>query len=184
MSKKDRVNKSNFAAGYTGDLATPIEPDVVGSLRRSESESEFTRGLTKRVGLKFKELFDWYGIDPNGPDAGMHLALKLAVAHVPGMQFSRRPRNRGRKRTWKAGLGKELQRDVAALQQAKKLNNKQAIAELHKEKRWRVYSIANLITRHREARNDRRHSTEFLPLSKLRELFEVVKTDENSSDQN
>jgi hypothetical protein len=182
MSKKDRANKSNFAAGYTGDLATPIDPDVVGSL--GQSEIEFTRRLTKQVGLKFAKLFDWYAIDPNGPDAGMRLALKLAMAHVPGMQFSRKPCNRGRKRTWKDGLGSELARDVTALQQAKKLNYKQAIAELQKEKRWQVYSIANLITRHREARNDRQHLTEFLPLSKLGELFKVAKTDENSSDQN
>ena len=107
---------------------------------------------TKQLGLKFNKLFDWYRIDPNGPDAGMHLALKLAMAHVPGMQFRVEHRKRGRKPTWKDGLGSELVRDVAALQQAKKLNHKQAIAALHKEKRWRAYSIANLITRHREAR--------------------------------
>jgi hypothetical protein len=182
MSKKSQGNKSNFAESYTGDLATPIEPDVVGYL--GQSEAEFTRRLTRQLGRKFNKLFHWYEIDPNGPDAGIHLALKLAMAHVPGMQFSRKPRKRGRKRTWKDGLGSELVRDVAALQQAKNLNHKQAIAELHKEKRWKAYSISNLITRHREARNDRRRLTEFLPLSKLGELFEMAKTDENSSDQN
>jgi hypothetical protein len=182
MSKKSRANKSNFADSYTGDLATPIEPDVVGYL--GYSETEFTRQLTKQLGLKFNKLFDWYGIDPNAPDAGMHLALKLAMAHVPGMQFNRKPRKRGRKRTWKGGLGSELVRHVAALQQAKKLNHKQAIEELHKEKRWRAYSIPNLITRHREARNDRRRLTDFLSLSKLGELFEMAKADENSRDPN
>lgn len=182
MSKKGRANKPNFADSYTGDLATPIEPDVVAYL--GQSDAEVRRQLTKQVGLKFNKLFDWYRIDPNGPDAGMHLAVKLAMAHVPGMQFRRKPHKRGRKRTWKGGLGSELVRDVAALQQAKKLNHKQAIAELHEEKRWKAYSISNLITRHREARNDRRRSTELLPLSKLGELFEMAKTDENSSNQN
>jgi hypothetical protein len=182
MSKKSRGNKSNFADSYTGDLATPIEPDVVGYL--GQSEAEFTRRLIEQLGLKFNKLFDWYAIDPNAPDAWMKLALKLAVAHVPSMQFRREPRKRGRKRTWKGGLDSELVRDVAALQQAKKLNYKQAIAELHEQKRWRHYSISNLITRHREARNDRRRLTDFLPLSKLGELFEMAKADENSNDPN
>ena len=178
MSRKSRGRKSN-SADYTGDLATPIEPDFV----RGENEAEVKRRLVEQVALKLNKLFEWYRIDPNGPDAGMHLALKLAFAHVPGMQFRVEHRKRGRKPTWKDGLGSELVRDVAALQQAKKLNHKQAIAALHKEKRWRAYSIANLITRHREAR--RRRSTEqFSPLSKLRELFEMAKTDENSNIQN
>jgi len=84
-------------------------------------------------------------------------------------------------------LGSELVRDVAALQQTKKLNHKQAIAELHKEKPWRAYTIPNLITRHREARKDRRRLTEQLlgsPLWKLGAMFGRGRTDENSSDQN
>ena len=181
MSKKSRATKSNFAESYTGDLATPIEPDFVGS--RGQSGTEFTRRLTEQLGVKFSKLFDWYGIDLKEPTAGARLALMLAMAHVPGMQFSGKPHKRGRKRTWKGGLGSELVRDVAALQQTKKLNHKQAITELQKEKRWRAYSIANLITRHRAARNDWR-LREYVPLSTLGELLKMAKTDENSSDQN
>jgi hypothetical protein len=187
MSRKNRANKSNFTERYTGDLATPIcEPmaAVVGG--PGESEAEAMRRIAEQLGLKLNKLFDWYAIDPAGPDAGMYLALKLGMAHVPGMQVRHELRRRGRKRTWKDGLGSELVRDVAALQQAKKLNYKQAITELkkNKEKPWWAYSIPNLITRHRQARNDRPRLTEFLPLSKLRELFEMAKTDENSSVQN
>jgi hypothetical protein len=188
MSKKRRTNNPNLADGYTGDLATPIEPaGVFGS--PDESEDEVKRRLVEQLALKSNKLFEWYGIDPNGPDAWMNLALKLAVAHVPGMQIRHEPRKRGRKRTWKDGLGSELIRDVAALQQTKKLNHKQAIAELQKDKKkpWRVYTTANLITRHREARKSGRRLTEQLlasPLWKLGAMFGKGRTDENSSDQN
>ena len=68
----------------------------------------------------------------------MFLALKLAMAHVPGMQIRCEPRKRGKKPSWKNGLGIELVRDVAALRKSKKVTYQQAIAELrmNKEKPW------------------------------------------------
>lgn len=191
MSRKSRANKSNFADRYTGDLATPIyEP--VGAL--GESDAEAMRRIAEQLGLKLNKLFDLYAIDPAAPDAGMYLALKLAMAHVPGMQVRHElRRRRGRKRTWKDGLGSELVRDVTALQQTKKLNHKQAIAELkkNKEKPWRAYTLPNLITRHREARKLEQHHRRRLaeqlmasPLWKLGAMFGMGRTDENSSDQN
>jgi hypothetical protein len=192
MSRKNRANKSNFTERYTGDLATPIyEPvaAVVGG--PGESEAEAMRRIAEQLGLKLNKLFDWYAIDPAGPDAGMYLALKLGMAHVPGMQVRHELRRlRGRKRTWKDGLGSELVRDVAALQQTKKMNYKQAIAELkkNKEKPWRAYTLPNLIARHREARKvEQRHRRRLAvasPLWKLGAMFGMGRTDENSSDQN
>src|SRR5258706_6885147 len=139
----------NEGHGFHGELATPIyEPvagAVVGGLGGSKADAE-RRAFDQRV-LKMEKLFEWYSIDPDEPDAGMWLAVELALAHVPGMQVRHEPRKlRGRKRSWKDGLGIELVRDVDALRQTKKINYEQAIKELRrdKEKPWRAYSLPNL----------------------------------------
>ena len=135
MSKKSRANKSTFPGRYTGELATPIYEPVaggVGGLGGSKAEAE-RRAFEQRI-LKMEKLFDWYSIDPDEPDAGMCLAVKLALAHVPGMQVRHELRKRrGRKRSWKDGLGIELVRDVDALRQTKKMNYEQAIDGASKE---------------------------------------------------
>ena len=103
MSKKSRANKSTFPGRYTGELATPIyEPvaGVVGGLGGSKAEAE-RRASEQRV-LKMEKLFDWYSIDPDDPDAGMCLAVKLALAHVQGMQV----RHEFRKRADESRAGK------------------------------------------------------------------------------
>ena len=195
MNKKSRTNKSTFPGRYTGELATPIyEPvaGVVGGLGGSNAEAD-RRASEQRI-VKMEKLFDWYSIDPDEPDAGMCLAVKLALAHVPGMQVRHELRKRrGRKPSWKDGLGIELVRDVDALQQAKKMNYAQAIDELreNEEKPWRAYSLANLITRHREARKVEQHRRRFAeqlkssPISQaMGAVFGMGLTDENSSDQN
>ena len=194
MSKRSRANKSTFPGRYTGELATPIYEPVaggVGGLGVSKAEVE-RRTVEKRI-LKMEKLFDWYSIDPDEPDAGMYLAARLALAHVPGMQVRHELRKRGRKPSWKDGLGIELVRDVAAPQQTKKMNYEQAIQELRKNKKkpWRNYSLPNLITRHREARKveqrRRRFAEQFKasPISQaMGTVFGVGLTDENSSDQN
>ncbi len=69
----------------------------------------------------------------------MNLASTTCIGPRAWNAISSRAQQAGRKRTWKAGLGDELIHDVAALQQAKKLNLKQAIAELHEKNRWRAY---------------------------------------------
>ena len=121
ISKKSRA-KATFPGRYTGELATPIYEPVaggVGGLGGSKAEAE-RRASEQRI-LKMEKLFDWYSIDPDEPDAGMCLAVKLASAHVPGMQVRHKLRKlRGRKRSWKDGLGIKLVRDVGALQQPKK----------------------------------------------------------------
>ncbi len=193
MSEKSRADKPPLPGGYTGELATPIyEPEAggVGGLGGSKAEAE-RRTVEQRI-LKMEKLFDWYSIGSDEPDAGMCLAVKLALAHVPGMQVCHELRKRGRKRSWKDGLGIELVRDVDALRQAKKMTYEQAIEELQKNKKpWGTYTLANLITRHREARKveqRRRRLAEQLKASPVSQamgaVFGVGLTDENSSDQN
>lgn len=191
MGKKSRANKSTFPGSYTGELAIPIYEPVaggVGGLGGSKSETE--RRIFEQLVLKMEKLFDWYAIGPDEPDAGMCLAVKLALAHVPGMQVRHELRKkRGRRRSWKDGLGTELVRDVDALRQTRKMNDEQAIAEILKKERWRTYTQANLITRHREARKveqHRRRLAEQLKASPLSQamgaVFGMGLTDENSSD--
>ncbi|MET4240778.1 hypothetical protein [Bradyrhizobium sp. RT10b] len=192
MSKKSRAKQSTFEREYTGELATPIyEPSAggVGGLGGSKAEAE-RRIFEQRV-LRIEKLFDWYSIDPDAPDAGMRLAVELALAHVPGMQVRRELRKRGRKPSWKDGLGIELVRDVAELQRTKRLNDEKAIKELHKKKRWSAFTVPNLITRHREARKVEQRRLRLAqqlkasPVSQaMGAVFGVGLTDENSDDQN
>jgi hypothetical protein len=188
MGKKNGATKSTSPRRYTGELATPIyEPVAVGG------EAEAKRRAVERQILKIDMLFDWYSIGPDEPDAAALLAVKLAEAHVPGMRVLREaPKLRGRKRTWKDGLWLELVRDVDALPPDKKLNFEQAIGELRKdkEKPWRTYTKANLITRYREARKleqRRRRIAELLMRRRFQAMGAILgmgPTDENSSDEN
>ena len=185
MSKKSRTAKSTFPARYTGELATPIYEPVGGSKPEAER-----RAFEQRL-LKMDQLFDWYSIDPGEPDAWIYLAVRLASEHVPGMRVHHK--RRGRKRTWKDGLGPELVRDVDALRQTKKMTYEQAIEELRKNKKkpWLTYSLPNLITRHREARRveqNRQRLSKQLKASPISQAMGTVLgmglTDENSGDQN
>jgi hypothetical protein len=84
--------------------------------------------------------------------------MSLAAAHVPGLQFANRPK-RGRKPTWKTGLGDEktgrgdeLVRDVEDVKSRTGKGTKEAIAELLKEPKWKTYTPQSLGARYREAR--------------------------------
>jgi hypothetical protein len=194
MKTKKGANKP----AYSEELATPIYepvPDVDGDLSAIEAEAE-RRVFEQRV-LKMEKLFDWYSIDPDDPDPGMVLAVKLALAHVPGMRVLQEPqKRRGRKRTWKDGLDRELLRDVDALRQTEKLNYEGAIEKLRKDKkkRWGSYTQANLIARHRDARTVEQHRqylAEQLKTSPISQAMGAVfrvgpfsKTAKNSSDEN
>src|SRR4029453_11907858 len=93
---------------YTGELADPIyEP----------SGESLAERVIEKWNSKIGFLFDWYEIDSDAPNAWRLLALNLAVDHVPGMKFinEEAKRKRGRKKSWKAGLGAQLVREVEAL---------------------------------------------------------------------
>ena len=85
------------APNYTGALAQPIYP---------EDHYKFTGGLgqptwgpdraaiTKEQMERMRLLFKHYKIDPNDEHSWQELALSLAFAHVPGLQFANRPNGR------------------------------------------------------------------------------------------
>src|SRR5262249_19522695 len=106
----------------------------------------------KRAVEKMWLLFEHYKIDPSDEQSGLELAMSLALAHVPGLQFAKRPK-RGPKPTWKTGLGDELVRAVEDMKSRTGKSTKDAIAELKKEPMWECYSVENLGARYREWRH-------------------------------
>jgi hypothetical protein len=135
---------------YTGELAEPIyEP----------SRELLAERVLEKWSSKIGFLFDWYEIDSDASDAWRLLALNLAVAHVPGMRFiNEAKRKRGRKKSWKAGLGAQLVREVEALKTQQFGTYLEAIEALRRDKakHWHSFTKENLITRHREARKAER----------------------------
>jgi hypothetical protein len=155
MTTKPRARKPfDLSRRYTGELAEPIYEPILGllaELLRPEAE----RRAKERQTLKLKALFDWYQLDASAPNAWRSLALVLALVHVPGMQVVHDSKQRrGRKRSWQAGLGIELVRNVEAVQARGSMTTQDAIRQLRKDKAkgWHLYTEQNLITRHREAR--------------------------------
>ena len=146
------------ASEYAGALAKPIYPEdhykFTGGLGQATKEPDIVaireRGL-ENMGL----LFEHYEIDPNDEQRWLELAMSLAFAHVPGLQFANRPKP-GRKTTWKTGLGDELVRAVEDVQSPTGvgIKIKDALLKLHVDKlgRWKDYTVENLDVRYREAR--------------------------------
>jgi hypothetical protein len=157
MPKKAR-KKRPLASGvcYEGPLAEPIYGSAsggwIGSVTGRGAEPEdLLRG--ERM-LKLPALLKLYGIDEHSPNAWADLAWALACDHVPGMQaINQVSRKRGRKPTWKSGLGRELLDEVYALREKKKIGIKEALKELRgdKTKVWKKHPIDSLGPRYREA---------------------------------
>jgi hypothetical protein len=179
MAKRRKKRKANLGSQlctYTGELAKPISVPVVavgmlGDVQSVGGEAE------KRVKLqqakKLSLLFEWYGIDPEAEKSWCYLAIRLALAHVPGMRANFSSTNLRRPRSWKAGLAKFLLNDVETAiatkpKTQKKMGFEEAIAILRKDKtrEWSKFSKPNLVTRHREARAERRREQ--------RELLEML----------
>jgi hypothetical protein len=151
MTKKART-KGPLASGvcYEGPLAEPIYLPVTGVWLGAKAEDLVRE---ERI-LKLPLLLKLYGIDERAPNAWAELAWALACDHVPGMQASRRVRRkRGRKPSWKSGLGQELLREVDALRAEKKIGVKAALQDLQKDKAkgWTKYHLNSLGPRYREA---------------------------------
>lgn len=155
MGPTKRKRKAPASIGrYLGPLSEPIYEPIVGLLAEIMRPAAEKRARQQQF-LKLKALFVFYKIDETGPNAWRSLAIALALVHVPGMQIIHDlKKRRGRKRSWKAGLGIELVRDVEAVRAKRSINTEEAIRALMKDKAkaWHVYSEENLITRHREAR--------------------------------
>jgi hypothetical protein len=154
VATKRRAKPFGLSRKYTGELAEPIYEPIWGLLAEL-SRPEAERRALERQALKLQALFAWYQLDSTAPNAWKKLALFLAQVHVPGMEVIHEvKRRRGRKRSWKAGLGIELIRDVEAVQAKQRGTMQDAIRALLKDKKkgWHSYTEASLLTRHREAR--------------------------------
>jgi hypothetical protein len=135
---------------YKGPLAEPIYKSVLPEWFGARSEDLVRE---KRI-LKLPLLLKLYGIDERSPNAWADLAWALACDHVPGMQaIDQVSRKRGRKPSWKSGLGRELLREVDALRAKKKIGIEEALEQLRadKAKGWKKHPISSLGTRYREA---------------------------------
>jgi hypothetical protein len=166
-STKSRTRKPRI---YSGDLAKPIyvplvRPNVAGdSSNRQPTELDAHARYRKMAEArylqinKFLKLFEFYEIDSLNKLKWYQLALALAERHVPGFRvvYDVRPKT-GRRRTWKAGLGDDLVRDVEALTAKRKMTIEDAIKKLRTDSsKWRRYTVPNLITRDREARREQK----------------------------
>jgi hypothetical protein len=138
---------------FSGLLAEPISMPSSGGLLGHLDEEE---RRSHAFGQQFDKLFlllDHYGIDRKNKNCWIILSLCLGEEYVPGMRVESSPRSRpGRKRTWKAGMGFDLLRDVEAVRKEKKLQIGDAIDHLRKsDPKWARFTPQNLITRRREA---------------------------------
>jgi len=144
------------APNYTGALAEPIYVEDHYKVRGlGQAQEPDVAAISKRAVEKIWLLFKHYKIDPSDEQSWQELALSLAIAHVPGLQFANRPKP-GRKTTWKTGLGDELVRAVEDVQSPTGvgIKIKDALLKLHVDKlgRWKDYTVENLDVRYREAR--------------------------------
>jgi hypothetical protein len=143
------------APNYTGALAQPIYQEdhykLTGPLGQPNWKLD-KDAIKKRAAEKVRLLYKHYKIDPSDEQRWQKLALRLALAHVRGLQFANRPK-RGRKSTWKTtGLGDELVRAVEDVKSRTGKGTKEAIAELLKEPKWKNHSPQNLEARYWETR--------------------------------
>jgi len=144
------------APNYTGALAQPIYVEdyykFTGPLGQPIWEPDID-AIRKRAAEKMRLLFEHYKIDPSDEQSWQNLAMSLALAHVPGLQLANRPK-RGRKPTFKTGLGDELVRAVQEVKSQTGKRTKYAIHRLQKVKpeKWGRYTAASLGVRYREAK--------------------------------
>jgi len=145
--------RNRCAPNYPGALAQPIYVEdhykFTGPLGQPNWEPDVAE-ISKRAVEKLWLLFEHYKIDPSDEQRWRELALSLALEHVPGLRFANRPK-RGRKPTWKTGLGDELVRAVDDVKSRTGKSTKEAIAALDWEK-WGGHTFDSLGARYREAR--------------------------------
>ena len=149
------MTRKRRAPNYAGALAQPIywedhyKPRGLGQFIQEPDDA----AIRKRLVEKMRLLFEHYKIDPSDEQSWQKLAISLALAHVPGLQFAKRPK-RGRKPTWKTGLGDEWVRAVDDVKSRTDKRTGDAIAELKKEPggMWEKYDPKSLGARYREAR--------------------------------
>jgi len=106
IKKKRKKHSPNRSPKYEGTLAEPVYEDfpvfgLLGDERLAKLQAR--EQATVRVVSKFPDLFRWYKISPTSNDRWLQLALRLAEAHVPGMQIRDRPKgSTGPKPKWRS----------------------------------------------------------------------------------
>ena len=157
------------ASEYAGALAERIY------LRRHETVEQVMARAVRKIPLLFKH----HKIDPRDAQSWQKLAVRLALAHVPGLQVSMRG---GRKRTWKAGQGDELVRAVEDMQSRTGMRTKDVFVKLREDKfgMWKDLTVENLGPRYREAKRFQpqpetwTQSSRDLVVRRIKELLEKL----------
>jgi len=138
MARKQR------APDYTGALAELIYLD----------RNEIVDQALARIVQKIPLLFEHYKVNPHDKNCWQRLAIRLALAHVPGLKVSMR--RGGRKPIWKgkAGRGGELVRAVEYEHSRTGVGIQDALLKLKEDKlgMWKGYTVENLGARYREAK--------------------------------
>jgi hypothetical protein len=161
------------ARDYTGALAEQIY------LHRHETVDQVMARTVRKIPLLFKH----HNIEPSDAQSWQKLAVRLALAHVPGLQVSMP--GRGRKRTWKAGRGNELVRVAEDMQSRTGMRMKNVLVKLREDKLgvWKHYTVENLGARYREAKRSQVQPETWTPSSRalaerrIRELLEELLKD-------
>jgi len=156
------------ARDYTVALAEQIY------LHRHETVDQVMARTVRKIPLLFKH----HNIEPSDAQSWQKLAVRLALAHVPGLQVSMR--GGGRKRTWKAGQGDALVRAVADVQSRTAMRTKDALVKLRDNKleMWKDLTVENLGPRYREAKRFQAQpeiwtpSSRALVVRRIKELLE------------
>ena len=143
------------APDYTGALAERIY------LHRRGTVEQVMARTVQKIPLLFKH----HNIDPSDAQSWQKLAVRLALAHVPGLQVSMRG---GRKRTWKAGQGDELVRAVEDMQSRTGMRTKDVFVKLREDKfgMWKDLTVENLGPRYREAKRFKAQPETWTPSSR------------------
>src|SRR5262245_44342297 len=127
VAKAVVMARKRRALNYTGALAQPIYPeDHYKSPGLGQWEPDVV-AIRKRLEENMQLLFEHYKIDPSDEQSWQNLAMSLAFAHVPGLQFANRPKP-GAKPMWPQ-LGDELVREVEDVKFRTRKNISEAIKE-------------------------------------------------------
>jgi hypothetical protein len=141
---------------FLGALAEPIyEP--LGGVLGLDSEQRKAR-ITASWVAKLDLLLDHYEIDRSATNRWELLSIMLALDFVPGMRVEAVLRaRRGRKKTWKAGLGDDLVRAVNERLTEKPTPISRVLDDLRmSDPRWKRYPRQTLGARFREAKHAQR----------------------------
>jgi hypothetical protein len=167
------MGRKRRAPDYTGALAERIY------LHQHETVDRVMARTVRKIPLLFKH----HKIDPSDAQSWQKLAVRLALAHVPGLQVAMRG---GRKRTWKGtGRGDKLVRDIEDVQSQTGMGVRDAIRKLLEDKlgEWKGLTVENVGARYREAKRSQAQpetwtaSSRALAVRRIGELLEELLED-------